>query len=38
MWYDFVLGDNIALGVKVSILQVLIGEMCEDHAQITRLH
>jgi hypothetical protein len=38
MLYDFVLGDNIALVMNVPILQVLFGEMCEDRAQITRLH
>ena len=35
MLYDFILGDNIALGMEMPILQMLIGEMCEDRAQIT---
>jgi bacteriorhodopsin len=30
MLYDFILGDNIALGMEMPILHVLIGEMCED--------
>jgi hypothetical protein len=32
MLYDFILGDNIALGMEMPILQVLIDEICEDRA------
>jgi hypothetical protein len=35
MLYDFILGDNIVLGMIMPILQVLIGEICEDRAKIT---